>query len=164
MLNMYNMIKKTILAISMFLLVTVLAAQDNNSVLREEIRKLDMAHAEAIFKGDAKALDDLMDDDVTVNHPTNRIVKEKKELLDLISQGVIRYTTFERYPETFLFFKDMVVVMGSELVIPAQGAPNAGKSIKRRYTNFWMNKDGKWRLTVRHANNVIPDTSEKPEE
>ena len=53
-------------------------------------------------------------------------------------------------------------LMGSELVIPAQRAPNAGKSINRRYTNIWMNKDGKWRLTVRHANNVIPDASEKP--
>ena len=156
------MIKKSTLIIAVFLLVAALAAQDSNTGLREEIRKLEMAHAEAIFKGDAKALDDLMDDDVTVNHPTNRIVKEKKELLDLIRQGVIRYTTFERYPETFLFFKDMVVVMGSELVIPAQGAPNAGKSVKRRYTNIWLNKDGKWRLTVRHANNVIPEDSEKP--
>ena len=42
------MIKNTILAIAMLLLVPGLAAQDN-SVLREEIRKLDMAHAEAIF-------------------------------------------------------------------------------------------------------------------
>ena len=156
------MVKNTILAISVFLLVTRLAAQDDNANLREEMRKLDMAHAAAIFKGDAEALDSLMDDDITVNHPTNRIVKEKKELLDLIRQGVIRYTSFERYPETFLFFKDMVIIMGSEIVVPAQGAPNAGKSLKRRYTNIWMNRDGKWRLTVRHANNVCPDASEKP--
>jgi ketosteroid isomerase-like protein len=156
------MIKNTLLAIALFLLVPGLAAQNDNDLLREEIRKLDMAHAAAIFNGDAEALDNLMDDDVTVNHPTNRIVKEKKELLDLIRQGIIRYTSFERYPETFLFFKDMVIVMGSEVVVPARGAPNAGKSLKRRYTNVWMNQDGKWRLTVRHANNVCPDTSEKP--
>jgi hypothetical protein len=121
-----------------------------------------MAHALAIFKGDAETLDILMDDDVTVNHPTNRIVKEKKELLDLIDQGVIRYTSFDRYPESFLFFKDMVIVMGNEVVVPAQGAPNAEQSLKRRYTNVWMNRDGKWRLTVRHANNVCPNASEKP--
>jgi len=156
------MIKITVLAIAVFLLVPGLAAQNDNDLLREEIRKLEMAHAAAIFNGDAEALDSLMDDDVTVNHPTNRIVKEKKELLDLIRQGIIRYTSFERYPETFLFFKDMVIVMGSEIVVPARGAPNAGKSLKRRYTNVWMNQDGKWRLTVRHANNVCPDTSEKP--
>ncbi len=156
------MIKNTLLAIAVFLFVPGLAAQNDNDLLREEIRKLEMAHAAAIFNGDAEALDSLMDDDVTVNHPTNRIVKEKKELLDLIRQGIIRYTSFERYPETFLFFKDMVIVMGSEIVVPARGAPNAGISLKRRYTNVWMNQDGKWRLTVRHANNVCPDTSEKP--
>ncbi|HLO57404.1 MAG TPA: nuclear transport factor 2 family protein, partial [Bacteroidales bacterium] len=127
-----------------------------------EIKKLDMAHASAIFKGDAAALDSLMDDDVTVNHPTNRIVKEKKELLDLINKGVIRYTSFERFPETFLFFKDMVVVMGNETVVPAKGAPNEGNTLNRRYTNIWMYQNGHWRLTVRHANNVCLDSTEKP--
>lgn len=122
--------------------------------LKEQIKNLDLAHALAIFKGDAPSLDSLMDDDITVNHPTNRIVKEKKELLDLIKQGVIRYTAFERFPETFLFFKDMVVVMGSEIVVPAESAPNAGKRIQRRYTNIWMMKNNKWKLGVRHANNV----------
>jgi ketosteroid isomerase-like protein len=156
------MAKNVIIAIALFLVVPGLAAQGDNTAQREEIRKLDLAHANAIFNGDAAALDSLMDDDITVNHPTNRIVKEKEELLDLIQKGVIRYTSFERYPETFLFFKDMAVVMGNETVVPAKGAPNAGKTMQRRYTNVWMMRDGKWRLTVRHANNVCPDMLEKP--
>jgi ketosteroid isomerase-like protein len=147
-------------AMAVIALVSVAAAQDGNdhSVLTEEIRKLDLAHAAAIFHGDAAALDSLMDDSVTVNHPTNRIVREKRELLDLIREGVIRYTSFERVPEKFLFFTDMVVVMGSETVVPAKGAPNAGRTLHRRYTNIWMKRDGRWRLTVRHANNVCPGT------
>jgi len=129
---------------------------DAQAALQAEIRALDMAHAKAIFEGDAKALELLMDDEVTVNHPTGRIVKEKKELLDLIDQGVIRYTAFERTPERFLFFPDMVVVMGGEVVVPAPGAPNAGQRLQRRYTNAWMKRDGRWRLAFRHANNVCP--------
>ena len=127
-----------------------------DAVLETQIRALDLAHAKAIFEGDAKALDRLMDDEVTVNHPTGRIVKEKKELLGLIKQGVIRYTTFERTPERFLFFPDMVVVMGGEVVVPAPGAPNAGQRLQRRYTNAWMKRDGQWKLVFRHANNVCP--------
>lgn len=130
---------------------------DENSILKEEIIKLDNAHARAIFTGDALALDSLMNDEVTVNHPTNRIVKEKKELLDLIRQGTIRYTSFERTQEKLLIYKDMVVVMGSEVVIPAPGAPNEGKTLNRRYTNIWMNQQGKWQLFVRHAHNVCED-------
>lgn len=148
--------KYLIFFLSSFLFTSTFAQQTDNTALQAHIKRLDLAHAQAIFKSDAAALDSLMDDDVTVNHPTNRIVKEKKELLDLIGQGVIRYTAFDRTPETFLFFENLVVVMGSEVVIPAKGAPNAGKSLQRRYSNFWMKKDGKWRLTVRHANNVCP--------
>lgn len=153
------MTMKVLMLLSMLLAAPLVSAQDTadpNAALEAEIRALDMAHATAIFQGDAKALDVLMDDDVTVNHPTGRIVKEKKELLDLINQGVIRYTAFERTPERFLFFPDMVVVMGGEVVVPAPGAPNAGQRLQRRYTNAWMKRDGKWRLAFRHANNVCP--------
>ena len=146
-----------------FLLAMLLASASTfaqeaapDAALEAEIRALDLAHAKAIFEGDAKALDRLMDDEVTVNHPTGRIVKEKKEVLDLIRQGVIRYTAFERTPERFLFFADMVVVMGGEVVVPAPGAPNAGQRLPRRYTNAWMKRDGRWKLAFRHANNVCP--------
>lgn len=148
--------KHSILFVVAFAFISFAFAQQagDSAFLQAEIKALDMAHAQAIFKGDAAALDSLMDDEVTVNHPTNRIVKEKKELLDLIKQGVIRYTAFERTPEKFLFFPNTAVVMGSEMVIPAAGAPAAGKRLQRRYTNIWMKKNGAWRLTVRHANNV----------
>jgi len=128
-----------------------------DAALKAQIGRLDQAHARAIFKSDAAALDSLMDDDIYVNHPTNRVVKEKAELMSLIKQGVIRYTAFERRPETFLFYNDMVVVMGNETVVPAAGAPNAGKKLQRRYTNVWMKKGRHWRLTIRHANNVCPN-------
>jgi hypothetical protein len=124
--------------------------------LKERIRKLDMAHAEAIFKGNKAALQELLPDDHTVNHPTNRVVQEKTELLKMIDDGVIRYARFERRPEKFLFYRDLVVVMGDETVVPAPGAPNEGKVLRRRYTNAWMQQDGKWRLAFRHANNVCP--------
>ncbi|MET0656460.1 MAG: nuclear transport factor 2 family protein [Pseudoxanthomonas sp.] len=145
-----------LLLLAMLLASPLVSAQEGaaDAALEAEIRALDLAHAKAIFEGDAKALDALMDDEVTVNHPTGRIVKEKKELLDLIRQGVIRYTAFERTPERFLYFPDMVVVMGGEVVVPAPGAPNAGQRLQRRYTNAWMKRDGKWRLAFRHANNV----------
>lgn len=132
------------------------AAEVPDAALDAEIRALDHAHAEAILHGDRAALDELMADDVTVNHPTNRIVNEKAELLALIDRGVIRYDSFVRTPEKLLFFDGMVVVMGGETVVPAKGAPNAGRTLQRRYTNVWLRRDGRWRLAVRHANNVCP--------
>lgn len=152
--------KKYLFLICFGITITCQVTGQNNyetPTLKEQIKKLDLAHARSIFEGNAIALDSLMNDDVTVNHPTNQIVREKTELLDLIKKGTIRYTSFERTPEQFLFFKEMVVVMGREIVIPAKGAPNAGKKLNRRYTNIWMLQNGKWQLTVRHANNVCLD-------
>lgn len=149
---------------SMFMVFPILLAvsvsqsiaqqRQEDPALKEHTRKLDLAHAEAIFKGDKASLQELLPDDHTVNHPTNRIVQEKAELLKLIGDGVIRYTRFERRPEKFLFYRDLVVVMGDETVVPAPGAPNEGKVLRRRYTNGWMRQGGKWRLAFRHANNV----------
>lgn len=148
--------KKLILLSTVLILFSSAFAQENyeRELLKDQIKKLDLAHARAILKGDAVALDSLMDNNVTVNHPTNRVVREKQELLNLIEKGVIRYTSFDRTQETYLFFKDMVVVMGHESVVPAKGAPNEGETLQRRYTNIWMKTNGKWKLTVRHANNI----------
>ena len=92
--------------------------------------------------------------------PRIALSREKSELLKLIETGVVRSTQFERRPEAFLFYKDLVDVMGDETVIPATGAPNAGKVLRRRYSNGWVLRDGKWLLAFRHANNV-PETSGK---
>jgi ketosteroid isomerase-like protein len=152
---------RTVLVVLLLSLPPLARAQQlpEDPALREQIRALDLAHAQAIFKGDPAALETLLPDDHTVNHPTNRIVREKAQLLAMIDSGVIRYTRFERRPEAFGFYPDLVVVMGDETVVPAAGAPGAGQELRRRSTNGWMRRDGAWRLAFRHANNVAPARS-----
>jgi hypothetical protein len=148
----------SVVALLLLLIAPKVSAQQlpEDPALRETIRALDLAHAAAIFDGDRDKLDALLPDDHTVNHPTHRIVQEKAELLSLIGNGTIRYTRFERRPEKFLFYPNLVVVMGDETVVPAPGAPNEGVVLRRRYTNGWMLHEGQWRLAFRHANNVPP--------
>ena len=122
-----------------------------NEALEQEIRKLDLAHADAILRRDVEALKKLLAEEVTTNHPTNKIINESAGIFELIRNGTINYSSFERVPETFLFYKNMVIVMGNETLVPAGNAPNAGQTVCRRYTNIWMKKKGKWLLTVRHA-------------
>lgn len=122
--------------------------------LEQEIRRLDLAHADAILRRDVEALKNLLAEDATTNHPTNKIVNEREGIFELIRNGTINYAAFERVPETFLFYKNMVVVMGRETIVPAGSAPGAGQTVRRRYTNIWMKHKGKWLLNVRHANVV----------
>ena len=147
-----------VLALTMLFTVGAVCANEPAArvELENEIRRLDLAHAAAIFRGDEAALTELMSPDLTVNHPTNKIVNETQGILDMIRSGVILYSAFERVPEKIMLHDDMAVVMGHEFVTPAEGAPNAGKALQRRYTNIWMQRDGRWQLTIRHANNVCP--------
>ena len=46
---------------------------------------------------------------------------------------------------------DTVVIMGEEIVNPIGNAPNAGKTVRRRFTDIWKGVDGVWKLAVRQA-------------
>jgi ABC-type sugar transport system substrate-binding protein len=51
--------------------------------------------------------------------------------------------------------KEVVVLMGEEIVVPGAGARNAGERIRRRFTDIVRKENGEWRHDVRHSS-VIP--------
>jgi ketosteroid isomerase-like protein len=116
------------------------------AAIEQEIRKLDVAHADAVLRGDQVALDKLWTEDFRVNNPFNEIDKA-----DRIRTGAVTYASFVREPESILVHGATVIVMGRETVVPKGNSPDAGKTINRRYTNIWMKRAGKWRLVARHA-------------
>ena len=120
---------------------------NREAAIQQEIRRLDLAHAAAILRGDLAALDKLWTTDFKVNNPFNEIDKA-----DRIRTGAVTYASFVREPESILVHGDTVIVMGREIVVPKGTSPDAGKTINRRYTNIWMRRNGKWRLIARHAN------------
>ena len=160
------MMRSYLLVTAIFILAvasTFGQSEKQNARLEQEIRKLDAAHAEAILKKDVDALKKLIAEDAVTNHPTNKIVKERDGIFELIRNGTINYSSFVREPETFLFYPNMpnmVIVMGHETIEPVGKAPGAGQIVHRRYTNIWMKRNGKWQLAVRHANIVCPDQIE----
>ena len=123
-----------------------------NGALEQEIRRLDLAEADAIQHGDFAALNKLLAEDFTVNSPRNEIVKGREAVYALIRSGIVNYSSFDREPEAVLIYENTVVVMGLETIKPTGNAPGAGQTVRRRYTNIWMKKKGKWLLTARHAN------------
>src|SRR5688500_8494009 len=73
-----------------------------NNALEQEIRKLDLAAADAIQRSDFAALNKLVAEDFTVNSPRNQIVNGREELFALIRNGVTNYSSFLRDPERVL--------------------------------------------------------------
>ena len=145
------------LAVVLAILVPQLASAQNASqkaAIEQEVRKLDVVHADAILRGDLPALDKLWTKDFKVNNPFNEVDKA-----DRIRTGAMTYSSFIREPESVLVHGDTVIVMGREIVVPKGNSPDAGKTINRRYTNIWMKRSGKWRLVARQASVICPNSS-----
>ena len=120
-----------------------------DSMIEQEIRRLDLKEADAVLKGDFATVKRLWADDYTVNNPFNQVVKASS---GPIRMGSLTYASFVREIESIQVHGDTVIVMGREIVIPKDDSPDAGTTIRRRYTNIWMKRDGRWQLTARHAN------------
>jgi ketosteroid isomerase-like protein len=110
-------------------------------------RKLD----EAFAAQDVEAVEALSAQDLIVNTPAD-IVARREMVLGFFRAGRMNYEAAEETIEAVDVRENQVVVMGGEVVRPRDGAPNAGKTVRRRFTDVWRrDADGKWRLTIRHA-------------
>ena len=146
----FMLIIPTVICMASGLVVAQNVKQKND---REgEIRKIDLAEADAILRNDAAAAEAFYADEIVVNNPRNTITNGKQALMALIRTGSIHYSSFVREIETIRFQGEMAIVMGKETVKPDGQAPGAGQTILRRYTNIWMKSKGKWLLIARHAN------------
>ena len=143
------------LTLLLVLFVTILpllkAEETRNPGIEQEIRKLDLLEAQAMQERSLDKLDGLLADNFLVNSPRNEIVHGKKAVEDLVRNGVIHYSSFEREIESVQIHEGIAIVMGRETIQPAGKAPGAGQTVRRRYTNIWLNKDGRWLLSARHA-------------
>lgn len=119
-----------------------------NSALEQTIRKLEQEEVDALLRGDLAALQAHWAEDYTVNNPFNQVVKASR---GPIRAGTLTYSSFVREIESVLIHGNTVIVMGRETVVPKGSSPDAGKTIRRRFTNVWMKRKGKWLLTARHA-------------
>ena len=94
------------------------------TAIEQEIRKLDLAHADAILRGDLAALDKLWTEDFRVNNPFNEIDKA-----DRIRTGAVTYSSSVREPESILIHGKTVIVMGGETAVPKGISPDAEKTL-----------------------------------
>jgi ketosteroid isomerase-like protein len=140
-----------VLFLGYVLLTTNLEAQEHQDAI---IRKLENAEREAILKGDTTKLAELMSTQIVVQNPENAIVGFNK-IMDRVRTGKINYSTFERNIEKISFIGDVAIVMGLETLTPKGDTENAGKTVKRRFTNIWMKESKTWKLTARQATIVL---------
>ena len=115
-----------------------------------EIRKLEEEAKEAFLKKDTITLLKLYSPNVVFNSPANK-VETFREILAKIKRGGSDRESFERIIERITFADNIAIVMGNETIKPTGQAPNAGKTVKRRYTDIWMKMETSWKLVARQS-------------
>ena len=141
--------KKTLFVFVLLCYTAFLYSQDKN--VESEIRTLEQSEVKAVLEKDSAMLLKLWDADFVVNAPSNKVVFSGKTALDrpVLAQARVSFT---REVEHVIVKDDVVFSMGNETVVPKSGENTSDQTIKRRYTNIWMKKDGTWKLVTRHAN------------
>ena len=144
---------KPVLFTTVAILYTLVFLNAQENSIENQIRALDKAEAEAVVNHDTIAIEGLWADDFTVNTPYNAVGTRKRG--DRIN---LYYNKLERNIEKLVIFNDsLVMTMGNEIINRKPPMTLAGQTLMRRYTHMWMKRNGKWQLTVRHANFICPD-------
>ena len=136
-----------------FIISILPANAQDNSKTEAEIRRLEQTGATAILNGDTNTLKQIWAPEFLVNTPRNEITGTRDSILMIQKAGMIDYSTYEKVIERMQFQKDIVITMGHETLVSKKDTPvaKAGQVYKRRFTNIWMKKNGKWQLVARHA-------------
>jgi hypothetical protein len=136
-----------------FSISTLLIYAQDNSKTEAEIRALEQTGAKAILSGDTSTLKQLWAPEFLVNTPRSEVTGTRDSILLIQKAGRIDYSTYEKVIERMQFQENIVITMGHETIVSKNDVPGAkaGQTYKRRFTNIWMMKNGKWQQIARHA-------------
>lgn len=134
--------------IALVLSLTAWAAAQSRSKDENELRRLEQQQVDLLLRGDVKQMEAAWLPEFTVNNPFLKVVNGHE---GPVRKGKLTYSSFIRNVEKIVLYQDTAAVMGNETVVPSGASDNAGKEIKRRFTNFWIKSGGKWKMLARHA-------------
>ena len=139
------------------------AAQHNGSAEDEAaVRKLYEDERKAFLKADAKELSTYFADEFFVTNPFNQLALKKAFFIDLVANGTLAFSKFERTIEHMQFYGEMVIVAGRETCGWAGKMPLAGKTSELRFTGVARKVNGRWIEVARHANIIVPGPAPAP--
>lgn len=109
------------------------------------------AAIEAITSADVALFHSLQAPELRINSPINRVLTGDQATQGMAA-GMINYETFDRVIDyAGKVPGGLIVLMGEETFVPRGKASNAGKLVRRRFTDVWRLVDGQWKLAVRQA-------------
>ena len=148
--NLHTMRKFSITSLSLLIFV---CSYSQNEQIEKEIRQLEEKRVAAFLKKDTAALLRIWAPDYFVNRPAG-LVSTRDKILELVLTDTISFSNFKSEVEYIRVKSNFVISMGNETITPGGNNPDAGKTLKRRFTHIWSKENDTWILLARHANFV----------
>jgi hypothetical protein len=148
--------------VALVLVSTTFAQSNKNAADEAAVRKLYDDERKAFLKADAKELSTYFADEFFVTNPFNQLALKKAFFIDLVANGTLAFSKFERTIEHMQFYNDMVIVAGRETCGWAGKMPLAGKTSELRFTGVARKVNGRWIEVARHANIIVPGPAPVP--
>ena len=147
---------KKILALSVICFLTLsLSAQKTSSAgkVADEIKKLEHDFAQASVKDEAAAVKQYEADDVIDTDPGGNVTTKAQDV-ELGAKGDLRFTSLEPTDIVVHAYGNTAVAAG---VITVKGTFK-GQDIsgKYRFTDTWVNRNGKWQVVATQATKIVP--------
>jgi|SRR5688500_1675835 len=120
------------------------------NIAEEKIRKLDNEQKEAYFRRDTATLLKLFSPNGIINGFSDKF-ETLPDILSRIRQEGNDIDYYDRIIEKVIFTHKTAIVMGNETIKPSGKAANAGKTVKRRFTNIWIPHKKSWQLVARQS-------------
>ena len=121
---------------------------------RKEMAAAQSAFHQSLLAADLKTLDELMDDSFIWTHRDGRQMT-KRQLLDELGSGQLKYSKLETSNVTVAIYGDSVVVRGTLLrqrrAFPGSTGSGDASPSTAFYTMTFVNKDGDWKAVAMHT-------------
>jgi len=121
------------------------------SKAEEQVRQAEKDRFTAMIKADAGDLDKLLATELIYTH-SNAQVQDKTSFIADIKNGAIKYLTIEPGDQTVHVFGTAAIVTGVAAVHVIQNGTDL--SIKIRYTDVHLNRNGEWQMVAWEATRV----------
>ena len=104
---------------------------------KEEIKRLYAFEEQLTLTQDTAGIKLYYPDDFVVTNPFNQFI-DKRKVIERVKTNIIKYSTYKHTFDAFRFYGDMVIVIGSETVVPTADAVrnDAGKTVHRRFNSI----------------------------
>lgn len=110
-----------------------------------------------IENGDTQAFVQFLHPNFIINGPNNRCAS-RDQVVQLFGAGAMAHEKYESSIESAALTGNVGIIMGNEVVTPAQGSPLAtwfGKEpLRRRFTDVYLFESGRWLFLARQASVV----------